>query len=315
MAISLRTMVSGTKAAAEDVNFNDEQLRAAVEGIGGAQANADAYQTGILILADWNLLSTLSINSSTGSIASTAVGGSAWLPGATGLVRTFTPAATVSGLTPTPTASGNYRKVGIEIEASGTTAKVSLVSGVEKASEAEAIAASPAITSGRARLIDGVVHNTAGVYTLVALRDRRRWALGAFDQRLLVETKKSTSTTLTPIDFTNLALRLECSGRPVRVTVIGNTSKLSGGEFDSVQLGCFMDGAAVGAVSASKMATGEGRCLVFSQLLTAVPAGSHFFQAAWATAAGSIEWAFNAESLHQFTVEEILRFTANNGTS
>jgi hypothetical protein len=141
----------------------------------------DFLQAGMLFAADWSFVAT--INGSTCALGSeTSTGGGAWLPDPVvsgGLVRSQTALASISGLIPaTKPASGKFMTVGFELTESEGKAVVSVVSGAEKSTQAEAEASSPATTAGKLRVRDVVVKNTAGTYSIVMQRDRRPWARG-----------------------------------------------------------------------------------------------------------------------------------------
>lgn len=179
MSIPLIPLVDGTPADAKPVMENFERVVAAVEGVTASAAGTDVYQPGVVESSDW-VPGAGSINSGTGVLQFTAFGGAAWLPGpVSGLVRTFTASSTVAGLKP-PVLPGpaGYLCVGVELTASGAAAVVNVVSGAEQVSEAAAIAAPPAVSSGKMRVRNVIVLNTGGVYSIAKEIDRRPWALG-----------------------------------------------------------------------------------------------------------------------------------------
>lgn len=142
----------------------------------------DFLQAGIVKSTDWSFIATME-NSAACALASTGTtGGIAWLPNATiGLVRSSTPSATLKALVPaSKPAAGKYMSVGFQLAPGkwGEAAIVSVVSGVEKSTQAEAEAAPAGEVAGRLRIRDVVILNTAGVYSIVHQADRRPWATG-----------------------------------------------------------------------------------------------------------------------------------------
>lgn len=313
------TFVNGTDADGTQVNENFAAIVAAVEGVGAASSGADVYQAGVLASTDWKLPSQEpSFNTATGAISYAAAGGAAWLPGPSGgLVRTFVAPGAAGPLKPPvlPGPSG-YVCAGLELTASGAGALLSVVSGAEQVSEAAALAASPAVSAGKVRLYDAVVLNTAGVYSNPSYRDRRPWARGA---RAVV---KRTSGAITlgavgALDATGLALRVECSGAPLVLQLLGRLSSSSSAQ---AALGFRMDGSAVdGTKDAGLAVYGLGSTLLEMPVAVSyvhVPAaGSHLFQPSGVLVSGSnASVRSDAEVPLEFVVYEDLRRSANNGT-
>lgn len=179
---TLRKLIPFPKTTDPDKLCADQQsMMEALDNLNEGQQ--DFLQAGVVESTDWSFTAT--INSSTGALGSeAATGGKAWLPDPVisgALMRSVTSTATLSGLTPStlPT-TGKYMTIGIELTAStwGEKATVSVKSGTEKSTEAEAEAASPAVTSGKIRVRDVIVKNTSGVYSIVKQIDRRLWATG-----------------------------------------------------------------------------------------------------------------------------------------
>lgn len=141
-------------------------------------------QAGVVESSDWSF--TANINSGTGALGSTGnTGGKAFLPDpvvSNDLMPSITSSATLSGIAPSLLpASGKYVSCAFELTPStwAAAATVSAHSGVEKATEAEAIAAPPATTAGKIQVRRVIIHNTAGVYSITAQEDVRPWATGA----------------------------------------------------------------------------------------------------------------------------------------
>ncbi len=158
----------------------------------------DFLQAGVVRSTDWSF--TANIVGGTGTLGSTAsVGGIAWLSDPVlsgGLMRTVTIPATLSGLVPpSKPATGKFMTIGFELTPAtwNGSAEVSLVSGIEKSTEAEAKAAPPPVTSGKIRIRDVVVHNTSGTYSIVVQYDRRTACEACFRPGDLKATADSTA--------------------------------------------------------------------------------------------------------------------------
>jgi len=137
----------------------------------------DFLQAGVVQASDWSFVAGME-NSATCALNSTgATGGVAWLPSAAiGLVRSVTATAALKALKPgSLPGPGKYLTVGFELTPAtwGAAATVSVVSGVEQATQKLAEENSPAVTAGKARVRDVVILNTAGVYSIVSQTERR----------------------------------------------------------------------------------------------------------------------------------------------
>lgn len=156
----------------------------------------------------------------------------------------------------------------------------------------------------------------AGVSSVgnAVIRDRRKWARGAFLRIARTSANYSTGAgTLAAIDGTNLNPRIECSGAPVRVwleTTAHNSSA------DIVTTGLQIDGTAVDGTSAiGTMQSPTGGVVEPGgyRYLTIPSAGSHQFTPTFA--AGGIGTAtLNASTVNPlvFIIEELLRSNAQN---
>jgi hypothetical protein len=149
------------------------------------------------------------------------------------------------------------------------------------------------------------------------IRDRRKWALGAFCRVLRTSADYTTSTgTLTAIDGTNLNKRIECSGVPLRISLFGKVQH-SGTNVQAL-FGINLDGAVIdstGTIHNVPIAT-NGVPYPVAMSYVAVPAaGSHLISPTWASGATATLKADSDEPL-VFVVEEIVRQnTANNATT
>jgi hypothetical protein len=166
------------------------------------------------------------------------------------------------------------------------------------------------------RLADFLVPaGTNSPVTTANIRDRRPWARGAYNRIALTSGNKTTaSVSLVEIDTVNLKPRIECSGNPVRLRLVGvaqhSTTSFIQGTF-------FMDGAAIdstGAIAAYPFVTGQtGASLGLQWDYVAVPpAGSHLFSPAWVTGSATATLLATAGNPLVLTIEEIVRPNASN---
>ena len=137
------------------------------------------------------------INAGTGELSSTGALGSAkvYVNG----LRAIWPSTTLAGLKPTALpASGKYISVGFFLEPPtvfGGAPTMVVKSGVEKATEAEAIAAPSSAPGNSLRIREVVILNTAGVYSIVKQTDRRAAIKGFYwRQRSLIAGSSPIST-------------------------------------------------------------------------------------------------------------------------
>lgn len=308
----LYDFTAGTLAIADQVDAEFANLISAIEGIGAAVAAADAYQQGVLLGSDWKYTALPGVvNPANGSTTWEAIGGAAWLPGLSGaLTRTFTASAVQPAVKPPVLPGpGGFICVGVELTASGAGAVVSAVSGAEQVSAAAAIANPPAVSAGKVRVFDFVITKTGGNYVSSGVgRDRRPWALGARATAAPVGALSTASASNVFMDSAHLALRVECTGRPVRLVLRGSlTNTINGTE------------AGVGFARESEVLSGQiygdfGTIPepIVAEIEHTPPAGSHLFQPVWLTTAGTLALPFVAGAT-QFMVEEI-RPAANDGT-
>lgn len=311
MAIArLFNFKGGTPAIADQVDEEFANLIAAVEGVAAGAAGADAYQQGVLADSDWKYTGLAAVvNGATGSTTWGAIGGAAWLPGPAGaLVRSFTPVAVQPAVKPPVLPGpGGFLCVGVELTLSGATALVSAVSGAEQVSAAAAIAHPAAVSAGKIRVFDYVITNTAGVITSGIARDRRPWALGARATREPEGELTTASAVL--VGIPSMALRIECSGRPLRIVFRASlTCTINGTE---AGIGAKVDGVSVSGFIANN--TNSIPESIYGELALNPTPGSHLFEPSWLTTAGTVKMPFNAGT-NVFGVEEV-RANVNNGTA
>jgi hypothetical protein len=167
------------------------------------------------------------------------------------------------------------------------------------------------------RLADILVANLATGISNSVIRDRRPWARGGFSQVIRTAGNyTTTSASLVAVDSTNVAIRMECTGNPVRIKMSGETSGTINSQFFYVAP--WIDGALEGTTNFAlwqyqhaTTATGNIRC-EFEHV--AYPsAGSHVFSLAYAVTSGTLTLFGSTTVPLQFSVEEITQQNANNG--
>lgn len=280
-----------------------------------------SLQNGVLTAAD-AALSATSVNASTGVLTYTlAAAYPLWIKHSSGIMVAVNYGG-AAGATIAPAslpATGQYRGYGLEVD---TTGAVTLNAGTNQATQAAALANINTIAgAGKARVADVILLNTAGSYSLPATRDRRPWARGFYNR-----VRRTTNATLAGIatdqviDATNLQIRAETVTGMLRCTLRASWTDTAAGNID---FSLFIDGAkqtdvedyrigmATAAVNQMGTATWE--------VTTPLAAGSHLIAPAWANPNGSSTVTLLATSTPtqgiSFTVEEIIRQNANNGTS
>lgn len=168
------------------------------------------------------------------------------------------------------------------------------------------------IPSNALHLADLLVAATATSIANSAIRDRRRWARGAFNVISRTSGYTTASNTDAAIDATNINPRIECSGAPLRLTLQGEVehSDVTG----VVRFGFAVDGS--NTVYGQWEAPAAGEALPFCVQATITPsAGSHRLAPYWSSLMGIATASINTRPLI-FTVEEVLRQNvANNATT
>lgn len=156
-----------------------------------------ANATGIYRNSDFSFSPT--INSATGELIAASVSGNAKISG----VRTHTGVPITLGLIPPSLpAASQFMSVLIQAAAAngfGNAAVLSLLSGVAKATEAEALAAPAAPSAKNMRIKEVIIKNTAGVYSIVATRDRRPWARGYYNSQNTFSITSVKTTAFVPL--------------------------------------------------------------------------------------------------------------------
>jgi hypothetical protein len=144
------------------------------------------------------------------------------------------------------------------------------------------------------------------------IRDRRPWARGAFHLKERTAGDYSTSSgAVVDIDTTNLTRRIECSGVPMRVALLGTLQESVVNM--NVQLQLWIDGAsAVLANHRSGAAVGDfdGGVLLEHTFIPA--AGSHVFVPRWIVEGGTAILRGSAGNSNKFLIEEHVRQEMSN---
>lgn len=209
-----------------------------------------------------------------------------------------------------------------ELKISGqSNAKIEWLNGTPTASATEAkmkegkFEGAAELPSSTLRFASVLVPKNATSSSEFFIMDRRPWAHGAhcFSRRAST-TYTPASTSFAAIDTTNLQLRMECSGVPIRVNfwAIGEASGINKG----IAAGCNVNGTPVDASTEAlgKLFSTSGQLegpVGYSYEF--VPsAGSNLFTV---TAAAVVGTGGKIYAPMVFSVEEIVRQKANNGTS
>lgn len=175
----------------------------------------------------------------------------------------------------------------------------------------------PALPNSAMLLADVLVPATDTTISNSQIRDRRKWARGAY-VRLLSTTQYARAGVAAnaEIDATNLKARIECTGVPLIARLRGAYTASGAGNLDLV---IFQNSAIVTAANGGvvyREDSGNGYIDV-SWVLTPA-AGSHLFAPAWgqpnAITTTLTPTAYSSAAI--FTVEEIVRQnTKNNATT
>lgn len=155
------------------------------------------------------------------------------------------------------------------------------------------------------------------------IRDRRPWARGGFSRikrnanAAAGADYTTTSVTMVDVDATNLAIRMECSGAPVRVGMAGRIQSNTAGAGVMVMVtatGTQIDEAKTQVYSAAANADASGM-KYFEVTYTPSP-GSYLFKPQFQIASsGTAKLIAAANNALTFVVEELVRQDANNGTA
>lgn len=164
-------------------------------------------------------------------------------------------------------------------------------------------------------LADVLVPAAAASILAANIRDRRRWAAGAFYRvQRTAGSYAITATSLAEVDTTNLKPRIECSGNPMRVRLGGVAQH---GSVTFMDITTFVDAARPADAMVERInATVVTTDINVSRSWTIIPAsGSHFISLAAATPGGGTLTIRGENTVPiglEFEVEEIVRANANN---
>lgn len=242
---------------------------AAAAALEAAYEDNGLNNNGLYVNSDW--VFTPTINAATGEIGSTGTtGGLAKVAG----VRTKTnPFITLAALLPPSLpASGQFMSVGVQLAASNGfngAAVPSVVSGVAKATEAEALAAPAGAVGSRMRIKDIIIKNTAGVYSIVVSRDRRPWVRGFYNSLSGLSTTSVKTTAFVSL----YQVRAEVNNS---VIVRANIPARAGTVGDVLQLRLMADGVYVaGSERAYTFSSTTGQVVAYEAIFPNVNLGSH----------------------------------------
>lgn len=237
-------------------------------GAAGATGASAALQNGVLNSGD-ALISSISINNSTGALTFTLASGNVYVTSAGGVLtavsytgNSYTPAATVP-------ASTKYAVVGVEMDTSGA---ITLVKGTDSASAINTgslIASNtPATSSGKIRLADIAIFNNSGTYhfgdnTSTPTQgtnwiDRRPWARGFSAQISDGNSGTKTMTASANTQLPNLEMRMEIgNGNQVMFSV--NCFSLAGATTGQLVFSVWLNGASSVKLGGAAIIGGSGQ--------------------------------------------------------
>jgi hypothetical protein len=176
-------------------------------------------------------------------------------------------------------------------------------------------------------LADILVPAASSSVTNANIRDRRKWAQGAYCRIARLSNAAAgndysiTSTTMAGLDATNVKPRIECSGAPLRVRLLTTLTATGTFVFSPQIDGVGMDGMANdGGSSATQSLLAQSSQLTADGLewVTVPTAGSHLIYPAFAVSVGGNTLTIRAQAAAPllWIVEEILgQNTANNPTT
>lgn len=273
---------------------------------------ASELQNGVIASGD-AAISATSVNSGTGVITLTlAAANPIWIANTSGVLVPLNYAG-VSGGTLTPgalPATTKFRGYGIEIDTAGA---LTIVSGTDQATLALALTNANSLgASGRIRVADIVLLNTAGVYSIPAggnPRDRRPWARGAFGSQS-DGTNRSTASTTNVAISASLVARVECTGVPLRLNLNCAYGTNSTGATNSA-IAMLVDLGVIESRYLSSIPTANYVADCDIDVIYSPSAGSRLFQPYFLVSAGTVTLQANI----YFAFEELVRQNANNGTS
>lgn len=198
----------------------------------------------------------------------------------------------------------------------GNLARTRVLTGTATSGATLANRSGAATLPGSALLLaDVLVAANATTVPNSAIRDRRKWARGAYNYAERATAESTASTTLLAFSSGAATYRIECSGVPVRVKLnctASNNTAGNGGIFDLA-----MDGVAQGQRISFTSSTANAGVPILPMWEIVPAAGSHTFGPMLAAAAsGTLAVAAGSLVPIEITVEEIMRQnTVNNSVT
>lgn len=265
-------------------------------------------QQGVVLSTD----AALTINSTTS--VTVAAASAFFVTNASGLLVPVTiNSTTLSGI---PAAATYTRLDQIVVDSNGT---VTRLAGAESNGVTVANRTGAAAIPAGSCLLHDILVSTSGVAGGSSYRDRRSWARGGYSRKVRVANASAgtdyttTSTSLVAIDSTNLSVRMECTGNPIRLSLRGRWTN-SGA---NMNLADFLvnGGSSTDGIIASSISGSGAEGSLNLQLDTYYSSGSYLFVPAWKTTGGTATLYARSSISVQFIVEEIIKLPANNGTS
>lgn len=291
------------------VGLDGQVLRAsstAAAGVVWASPNEGAVQAGVLAGTDC----ALTVDSTT---QVTVVAGTSYVRNAAGILVRTTPISTILLGIPAASAS-NFRLDQAVEDSAGIVTRLAGTQGTTVTINNRTGAA--AIPSGSQLLHDLLV--TSGGVLVANVRDRRPNARGAWRRKLMATGGNLTtaSTTQVAIDATNLAVRMECMGNPIRLTMHGLLSAPATG---SIGFALLVDGAVTDGIGTTGLlAAGVPINQQSNPPTFTIPApsiGSHLLQPSWLNSAGASNTIIVSTAIpFTMVLEEIVRGDFDNGT-
>jgi hypothetical protein len=195
----------------------------------------------------------------------------------------------------------------------GNLARTRVLTGTPTAGATLANRTGAAALPGNALLLaDVLVGAAVGSITNAVIRDRRKWARGAFHVIARTSGDYTTAGALAAVDAVNLNPRIECSGMSMRLSLLTEVRHSVLGS--NIQVAHTMDGAIVGNQFEFSPPT-AARDFGLDHFVTIVPAaGSHLFAPQWSSAATATMRANGSGQPLYFMVEEIIRQITPNNT-
>jgi len=163
------------------------------------------------------------------------------------------------------------------------------------------------------RLADVLVGASVGTITNSVIRDRRKWANGAYYRSVYSGSAISkSSATFQVLDASQLQARIECSGNHILCTAVCQITVNPG------ILAVYMDGSQIDPISSGTYASSGGVSAAPGNTNFSVyvdpSSGSHVFTLMGCAAVGGSAATFTQYPLH-FALREQTVTSANNGTA